>query len=110
MTISVESRAVQIVELNDQTARLMGFKKVHYFMGKLCVQIEGDTPNNNIPWSPATDANQAMQIMSKFKFHLYYVTHKHIWKCFSDEFDAPGENEDPLFAICIALIEHAKLG
>jgi hypothetical protein len=111
-----KSIAVQLAELNDQTARLMGFKKVHYFMGKLCVQIEGDVPNNNIPWAPTTNANDAMQIMNKYRFILkpeYHLTSDGadtfpLWMCGSehcDEYDT-----DPLIAICKSLIRHAKLG
>ncbi len=97
--------------LNRKTAEIMRFKKVHLFMGKLCIQKEGDVANNNIPWSPATNANDAVQILDKFRFTVTPVTNlnnNNSWRVGSDIEYVVDENL--LIAICKSLIAHAELG
>lgn len=88
----------------------MGFKKVLVFMGQQCYQIEGDPANNNIPWSPSTNANDAMMIMKKYGFALTrrFSDGVGIWYA-SSEFTSACDS-DPLIAICKALIAHAERG
>lgn len=93
--------------LDEECARIMGFKKVCWFMGKLCVQIEGDVANNHIPWSPTTCASDAMQIMRKYRLsiHPYGIDG---WCCSSEHTEA--YDGHMLVAICKSLVAHAKLG
>ncbi len=101
------TKQAQLDELNVQTANLMGFKKVHWFMGKLCVQIEGDVPNFNVQWSPTTNANDALQIMKKFRF-IMKPSAIDGWLVYSEHTES--YDSDPLIAICKSLIAHARLG
>lgn len=96
-------------ETNETCAKLMGFKKVHWFMNKLCIQRELDVANNNIPWSPTTNANDAMEIMQKYKFTLKPTVwkDKFAWSAGSEmHFEV---DEDPLWAICKTLMHHAVM-
>ncbi len=95
--------------LNEETAKYMGFKKVHMFMGKLCIQKEGDVPNNNIPWAPSTNAEQAFEILNKYMFTLSYSFVGAGWMCFS-EHACDAIETDPKIAICKCLVAHGKQG
>ena len=111
--IQIETEAItlkaQLIALDEQCARIMKFKKVHWFMGKLCVQYESDVANNNIPWSPTTDARHAMEIMRKYHLSLKpYAVDGWCWCCYSEHTEA--YDTDPLVAICKSLVAHEKLG
>ena len=102
----VITRKAQLVALDEQCARIMNFKKVHWFMGKLCVQYESDVANNNIPWSPTTNGGHAMEIMRKYHLSLKPILNS--WCCYSEYTEAYDTN--PFVAICKSLIAHEKLG
>lgn len=93
--------------IDENCARIMRFKKVHWFMGKLCVQVEGDVANNNIPWSPTTNINDAMHIMAKYRLSIK-PRGASDWCCYSEHTEAHSSNM--LLAICKSLIAHERLG
>jgi len=104
--IATETTKVVKVSLDEQTARIMPFKKVRWFLGKLCIQKEGDVANNNIPWAPSTEWKDAVQILETFSLGLKFVGDR--WVCYS-EFEQAYDT-DPLVAICKSLIVHYKRG
>lgn len=106
-TTKTYNKKVELDELDEQTARLMGFKKVLLFMGKWCVQIDGDVSNNNIPWSPTRNANDAMQILNKYRLSLEAIGD--LWFVGTNNTITISDS-NPLIAICKSLIAHAKLG
>jgi hypothetical protein len=108
MTLTIEDvvYAVPRIVLDEECARIMGFKKVHWFMGKLCVQIQGDVANNNIPWSPSTNMKDAFQIMRRYGLALRPYAHD-AWCCYSEYAEA--YDTDMLVAICKSLVAHSKV-
>ena len=104
--IQIETDAITLKALDEHCARIMKFKKVHWFMGKLCVQYEADVANDNIPWSPTTNGGHAMEIMRKYHLSLkpYAIDG---WCCYSEHTEAYDTN--PLVAICKSLVAHQRL-
>jgi hypothetical protein len=102
--------------LDEQSAKFMGFAKVHRFIDKLCVQKYGDTPNNNIPWSPTKNAEQMLEIMNKYKISLTYIPAEDEWLATAIvEMTVPtilmtGQNKDIRIAVVECLIECGMRG
>lgn len=106
-TTETISRKAQLVALDEECARIMRFKKVCWFLGKLCVQIENDIANNNVPWSPTTNFADAAQILQKYHMALHPYGPDG-WCCGTEYTEA--HDLDMRVAICKALIAHEKLG
>jgi hypothetical protein len=108
MTLTIEDivYAVPRIALDEECARIMNFKKVCWFMGKLCVQIEGDVANNNIPWSPTTNMKDALQILRKYGLSLRPFAQDE-WCCYSEY--AAAYDKDMLVSICKSLVAHVKV-